>query len=71
MKTRILALTLVLALMLSCVFALSSCKKNKKDPTLNLDENISENEGSGDVTVITDPNNPEAGADVEDKYVHG
>lgn len=79
MKKKIIALVTALVLIASCVFVLSSCRRPKpddgstdgNDPVLDLDEGVTDGAGSGDVTMITDPNNPEAGADVEDKYVHG
>ena len=41
------------------------------DPELNLNEGVGSGEGSKDVTIITDPTNPDAGKDAEDNYVHG
>ncbi len=77
MKTKIFSLVLALVLIASCVLVLASCKKpgggkdNGKDPVLDLDENVTGGLGSGDVTMVTDPNSPEAGADTEGNYVHG
>ena len=67
MKKRILALVAVMAVLFSMLM-LTSCP-NKPDGDLNLDESFDENRGSGDVYIIGDPTDPEAGADAEENYI--
>ena len=75
MKKKLLALVLVMAMLLSCMLMLTSCPDSTdgpstKDPELNLNENINKGDGASDVTIVTDPTDPDAGADAEDSYVH-
>ena len=81
MKKRIFALLLVMAMLLSCVFMLTSCPDDgpdngggtndgggtQGDGELNLDESVGGGALGGN-TIITDPNDPEAGKDAENKY---
>ena len=72
MKKRIFALLLVLVMLLSCTLMLTSCPDDEPDPgegELNLDEGLNEGAGSTDISVITDPNSPEAGKGTADKYI--
>ena len=64
MKKRFFALVAVFALLLSTLM-LTSCPKGG----LNLDESYEEGKGSGDVYIVSDPTDPEAGASVEDQYI--
>lgn len=95
MKKRIFALLLVMAMLLSCVFMLTSCPDDgpdnggntgdnggntgdnggntgdnggtQGDGDLNLDESV-DGGTLGGSTIITDPNDPEAGKNTENKY---
>lgn len=83
MKKKILSLLLVIALVLSCVFVLASCggDETEPDPTpdgnnvdnsdVKVDEGIGNANGEGGAYVVTDPQNPEAGAETENGYIHG
>lgn len=74
MKKKFLSLILVLAMLLSCVFALTSCPGDEPDvppvvnPELDLDENVPGGAGSQGIGVVTDPNSPEAGAGADENY---
>ena len=80
MKKKLLALALVMAMLLSCMLMLTSCPDsgdgpngdnggNQNNGELNLDEGISGSQGSSDLTIITDPNNPEAGKGADGNYI--
>ena len=73
MKKKLLALMLVMAMLLSCMLMLTSCPDSGDGPQgdgeLNLDEGISGSQGSSDLTIITDPNDPEAGKGEDNKYI--
>ena len=76
MKKKLLALVLVMAMLLSCMLMLTSCPDTPdvppaEDPSLNLDETVGKGDGSTDITIVTDPTDPDAGAEAEDNYVHG
>ena len=66
MKKRFFALVAVLAVLLSTLM-LTACPK--PDGELNLDESLKDGKGAGDVYIISDPSDPEAGASAEEKYV--
>ena len=79
MKKKLLALALVMAMLLSCMLMLTSCPDSgddgpnnggsQVDGELNLDEGVNGSQGSSDLTIITDPNNPEAGKGSDGNYI--
>ncbi|MBQ9736086.1 MAG: hypothetical protein IJV96_04805 [Clostridia bacterium] len=73
MKKKFLSLILAIALILSCMLALTSCPDTPDeppvvDPELDLDETVPGGAGSEGIGVVTDPSNPEAGAGADDNY---
>ena len=80
---KILALVLALVMMATMALAFTSCggDETEPDPTpdgnnvdnsdVKVDEGIGNANGEGGAYVVTDPQNPEAGAETEDGYIHG